>query len=155
SFEELRGAYTTQIRGLLDGGVDLLLIETVFDTLNCKVALFAVMEEFRARGLTVPVMISGTVTDASGRTLSGQTPEAFWISVSHMPSLLSVGLNCALGSAQMRPHLEALSTIAWTATSLYPNAGLPNAFGEYDESAAYMAKEIGAYAREGLINIAG
>jgi 5-methyltetrahydrofolate--homocysteine methyltransferase len=155
TFKTLTQVYQDQVRGLLDGGVDLLLVETVFDTLNCKAALMAIMQECERRSIIVPVMISGTITDASGRTLSGQTPEAFWVSVSHMPHLLSVGLNCALGSAQMRPHLQALSRIAHTAVSVYPNAGLPNAFGEYDESAAFMAKEIHDYATEGLVNIVG
>ena len=155
TFETLAKVYQDQVRGLLDGGVDLLLVETVFDTLNCKAALMAIMQECERRSIEVPVMISGTITDASGRTLSGQTPEAFWVSVSHMPNLISVGLNCALGSAQMRPHLQALSRIAHTAVSVYPNAGLPNAFGEYDESAAFMAKEIRDYATEGLVNIVG
>jgi len=155
TFRELKEAYSTQIKGLLDGGVDILLVETIFDTLNCKAALIAIMDECRARDVDVPIMISGTITDASGRTLSGQTPEAFWISVAHTPNLLSVGLNCALGSAQMRPHIEALSSIATTAVSLYPNAGLPNAFGEYDESAEFMANELRDYANEGFLNIAG
>ncbi len=155
SFDQLMDAYQVQVKGLLDGGVDIILIETVFDTLNCKAAIRAVANETRARGVRVPVMISGTITDASGRTLSGQTPEAFWISVAHTPDLISVGLNCALGSAQMRPHLQALSTVASVAVSLYPNAGLPNAFGEYDESAAFMAEVIGSYAKEGMINVAG
>lgn len=155
SFDQLMDSYQEQVRGLLDGGVDLILIETVFDTLNCKAAIRAVVDESRSRGVRVPIMISGTITDASGRTLSGQTPEAFWISISHTPNLISVGLNCALGSAQMRPHLQALSDVAHVAVSLYPNAGLPNAFGEYDESAVFMADVIGSYAREGMINIAG
>lgn len=155
TFDQLMDAYRTQVKGLLDGGVDIILIETVFDTLNCKAAIRAVAQETRERGIRVPVMISGTITDASGRTLSGQTPEAFWLSVSHTADLVSVGLNCALGSAQMRPHLQALSNLASVAVSLYPNAGLPNAFGEYDESAAFMAEVIGSYAKEGMVNIAG
>ncbi len=155
SFDQLMDAYQVQVKGLLDGGVDILLIETVFDTLNCKAAIRAVANETRSRGVRVPVMISGTITDASGRTLSGQTPEAFWLSIAHTTDLVSVGLNCALGSAQMRPHLQALSQMASVAVSLYPNAGLPNAFGEYDESAAFMAEVIGSYAKEGMINIAG
>lgn len=155
TFDQLLEAYRTQVKGLLDGGVDILLIETVFDTLNCKAAIRAVTQETRERDIRVPVMISGTITDASGRTLSGQTPEAFWLSVSHTADLISVGLNCALGSAQMRPHLQALSNLASVAVSLYPNAGLPNAFGEYDESAAFMAEVIGSYAKEGMVNIAG
>jgi len=155
SFDQLMDAYQVQVKGLLDGGVDIILIETVFDTLNCKAAIRAIVNETRSRCVRVPIMISGTITDASGRTLSGQTPEAFWLSISHTPDLISVGLNCALGSAQMRPHLQAISNIAHVAVSLYPNAGLPNAFGEYDESAAFMADVIGSYAREGMINIAG
>ncbi len=155
SFDQLMDSYQDQVKGLLDGGVDIILIETVFDTLNCKAAIRAVINETRSRGVRVPIMISGTITDASGRTLSGQTPEAFWISIAHTPDLISVGLNCALGSAQMRPYLQAISDIAPVAVSLYPNAGLPNAFGEYDESAAFMADVIGSYAREGMVNIAG
>ena len=132
SFDELRKAYYDQARGLLDGGADILLVETVFDTLNAKAALFAIDQLMEERGISLPIMVSGTITDASGRTLSGQTVEAFWVSVSHM-DLLSVGLNCALGAKEMRPHLEALSKIADCYVSAYPNAGLPNEFGEYDQ----------------------
>lgn len=155
TFQEVKRAYKEQMTGLMDGGVDVLLIETVFDTLNCKAALFAAQEVFDERGRTLPVMVSGTVVDMSGRTLSGQTTEAFWISISHMPHLLSVGLNCALGSAQMRPFISELSRVATTRVSLYPNAGLPNAFGGYDETAGFMAAQIRDYAENGWVNIIG
>jgi 5-methyltetrahydrofolate--homocysteine methyltransferase len=155
TFRQVKEAYIEQIKGLLDGGVDVLLIETVFDTLNCKAALFATQEVFETRGHHVPVMVSGTVIDLSGRTLSGQTTEAFWTSISHMPGLLSVGLNCALGSAQMRPFIAELSRVASTRVSLYPNAGLPNAFGGYDETAEFMAAQIRDYAENGWLNIVG
>ena len=156
TFGEVAAAYRTQIDGLLDGGADILLVETVFDTLNAKAALFAIDEAFEARGAGVPVMLSGTVVDLSGRTLSGQTPEAFWISTRHAPHLLSVGLNCALGAAQMRPFLQALADAAPDARlSLYANAGLPNAFGGYDETPAMMAAEMRALADDGLLNIVG
>jgi len=147
--------YREQVRGLLDGGVDVLLVETVFDTLNCKAALFAIQEEFRTRGRAVPVMVSGTIVDQSGRTLSGQTSEAFWISIAHMPHLLSVGLNCALGSGQMRPFIEELARVATVFTSLYPNAGLPDELGQYRETPEYMAAQLADYAREGWLNLAG
>ncbi len=155
TFAEVRDAYAGQVAGLLDGGVDVLLVETVFDTLNAKAALFAIQEHFHRTGCAVPVMVSGTIVDLSGRTLSGQTPEAFWISIAHMPHLLSVGLNCALGSAQMRPFIEALSGVATVFTSLYPNAGLPNEFGGYDETPAFMAERAADYARSGFVNILG
>lgn len=155
SFDEVVSAYREQIRGLMDGGVDVLLVETVFDTLNCKAALYAIQEYFEETGSVVPVMISGTIVDASGRTLSGQTTEAFWISVSHMPNLLSIGLNCALGSKQMRPFIQELSRVATCRVSLYPNAGLPNEFGGYDESPEFMAEQTGEYARAGFLNIVG
>ncbi len=155
TFDQLSAAYLEQIQGLLDGGVDLLLIETIFDTLNAKAAIFAIETAYRERGVRLPVMISGTIVDQSGRTLSGQSTEAFWISIAHCPELLSVGLNCALGSAQMRPYLETLSQTAHVHTSLYPNAGLPNEFGEYDESAAYMAEQVASYAANGWLNIVG
>ncbi len=154
-FDQVVDAYKEQIRGLIDGGVDLLLVETVFDTLNCKAALFAVQQYFDETGNIVPVMVSGTIVDASGRTLSGQTTESFWISVSHMPYLLSIGLNCALGSRQMRPFIQELSRVATCRVSLYPNAGLPNEFGGYDESPDYMAEQIRDYARSGFLNIVG
>ena len=154
SFEDLRLSYREQVEGLLDGGVDLLLVETVFDTLNAKAALFAIEEVKEERGITVPIMISGTITDASGRTLSGQTAESFLISVSHIP-FLSVGFNCALGASQLVPHLEVLSAKTSLAVSAHPNAGLPNAFGEYDQSPEEMAFQIKEYLEKGLVNIVG
>lgn len=155
SFDEMVGCYGAQIPGLVDGGADVLLVETVFDTLNCKAALVAVQKYRRSSGNDIPVMISGTIVDQSGRTLSGQTTEAFWISISHMSGLLSAGLNCALGSREMRPYIQELSSIASTAITLYPNAGLPNEFGGYDESPDYMATELRSYAEEGWLNIVG
>jgi 5-methyltetrahydrofolate--homocysteine methyltransferase len=155
SFCELVEAYKEQIGGLLDGGVDILLIETVFDTLNCKAAIFAVDEVCSERGIEVPLMISGTITDQSGRTLSGQTTEAFWISISHAPNLLCVGLNCALGARQMRPFIEELSRVASVAVSAYPNAGLPNEFGEYDETPREFAEQCEDFISSGFINIIG
>lgn len=154
SFEELRQAYRLQAKALIDGGVDVLLVETVFDTLNAKAALFAIDELKEELGSDIPVMISGTITDASGRTLSGQTAEAFLISISHIP-LLSVGFNCALGAKQLTPHLEVLARKSPYGVSAYPNAGLPNAFGEYDESATQMAEQIKEYLEKGLVNILG
>lgn len=153
-FDELVGAYAEQIEALIEGGCDLLLIETVFDTLNCKAALFAAQEVFEGIGRELPIMLSGTITDASGRTLSGQTAEAFAVSVSHAP-LLSLGLNCALGAEMLRPHLRAIAGSTDTFTSIHPNAGLPNAFGEYDETPELMAEVLGEFAREGLLNIVG
>ncbi|AGT09487.1 methionine synthase [Paracoccus aminophilus] len=154
TFDDLRIAYSEQIRGLMDGGADLILIETIFDTLNAKAAIFACEEVFIEKGLRLPVMISGTITDLSGRTLTGQTPTAFWYSMRHaMP--LSIGLNCALGAAAMRPHLAEISSVADTLTCAYPNAGLPNEMGQYDESPAFMAAQIEEFAREGLVNIVG
>lgn len=153
SFEELRVAYKQQAEALLDGGVDLLLVETVFDTLNAKAALFAIEDIKEERNIDVPVMVSGTITDASGRTLSGQTAEAFLISVSHIP-LLSVGFNCALGAKQLAPHLEAIASTEY-AVSAHPNAGLPNAFGEYDETPDQMAAQIEEYLQKSLVNIIG
>ena len=155
TFEQMAKAYAEQIRGLMDGGVDILLIETIFDTLNAKSAIYALYEVFEERGQSLPVMISGTIVDQSGRTLSGQTTEAFWISVAHAPNLLSIGLNCALGSPQMRPYIETLATIAPVRTSLYPNAGLPNEFGGYDETPAFMGQQVAEYARNGFLNIVG
>ncbi len=155
TFEEVVNAFREQIQGLFDGGVDALLIETITDTLNCKAALFAVQDFSDKTGVHLPVMISGTIVDASGRILSGQTPEAFWISVSHAKDLLSVGFNCALGSAQMRPFVQELSGIAGCYISLYPNAGLPNAFGGYDETPGYMGEQIQDYAKRGFVNIVG
>jgi 5-methyltetrahydrofolate--homocysteine methyltransferase len=155
TFDEVANAYSEQIRGLVDGGVDLLLIETIFDTLNAKAAIYAIKKYFRdTKKQELPIMISGTITDASGRTLSGQTLEAFYISVSHA-NPLSVGLNCALGAKEMRPHIKELSEIASCYTSAYPNAGLPNAFGEYDEQPHETAHIIEEWAREGFVNIVG
>ncbi|MBL0169340.1 MAG: methionine synthase [Gemmatimonadaceae bacterium] len=154
SFDQLVSAYTTAVQGLLDGGADLLLVETIFDTLNAKAALFAIEQYFDAHHVRVPVMISGTITDASGRTLSGQTAEAFWTSMSHVKPL-SIGLNCALGAEQLRAHVQELSRIADTHVSAHPNAGLPNAFGEYDESPEAMAFHLHEWATSGLLNIVG
>lgn len=154
TFEDLKIAYKQQAEALLDGGADILLVETVFDTLNAKAALFAIEEVKQERNLSVPVMVSGTITDASGRTLSGQTAEAFLISVSHLP-LLTVGLNCALGAKQLTPYLQILSDKASVGISAHPNAGLPNAFGEYDESPEDMAQQIKEYLDKNLVNIIG
>ena len=154
SFDELRKAYKQQAEALLDGGADLLLVETIFDTLNAKAALFAIEEVKSERNIQVPIMVSGTITDASGRTLSGQTAEAFLISVSHIP-ILSVGFNCALGAKQLTPHLEVISAKSGFFTSAHPNAGLPNAFGEYDESPEEMASQIKEYLDKNLVNIVG
>jgi len=154
TFDELRLAYGEQLRGLIDGDVDLILIETIFDTLNAKAAIFACFEIFAEKGVDLPVMISGTITDLSGRTLSGQTPTAFWYSVRHA-SPFTIGLNCALGANAMRPHLEELSNVADTLICAYANAGLPNAFGQYDEDPASMAAQVEEFARDGLVNIVG
>ncbi len=154
TFDDLVDSYHEQVRGLMDGGVDLLLVETVFDTLNCKAALFAIDKYFESSGKKVPVMVSGTITDASGRTLSGQTVEAFWISVSHI-ELFSVGLNCALGAQELRPHLKDLAAIADVHISAYPNAGLPNEFGEYDQSPDEMMEYIKDFVDNGFVNIVG
>ena len=154
TFDELRVAYKQQAEALLDGGSDILLVETIFDTLNAKAALFAIDEIREERNITIPIMVSGTITDASGRTLSGQTADAFLISVSHM-DLISVGFNCALGAKQLTPYLEILSNHTNFGISAYPNAGLPNAFGQYDESPEYMAEQIREYVEKGLINIIG
>jgi 5-methyltetrahydrofolate--homocysteine methyltransferase len=154
SFDELREAYGEQAKGLLEGGADILLLETVFDTLNAKAALFAIAELFAARGSSVPVMVSGTITDLSGRMLSGQTPDAFWISVRHAAPF-SIGLNCALGAKEMRAHIADLSRVADTLVCAYPNAGLPNEFGLYDESPEYMAGLLAEFADAGLVNIVG
>jgi 5-methyltetrahydrofolate--homocysteine methyltransferase len=154
TFDQLVAAYTESARGLVDGGVDVLLIETIFDTLNAKAAIFALEQYFEQQGRRLPVMISGTITDASGRTLSGQVTEAFWNSLRHARPL-SIGLNCALGAKQLRPHIEELSTIADTRVSAHPNAGLPNEFGEYDESPQDMAAEISEWAASGFLNIVG
>jgi len=164
TFDEVVAAYTEQIKGLVEGGVDVLLIETIFDTLNAKAAIFAAKQYFRAYPVAaeragackgeLPIMISGTITDASGRTLSGQTLEAFYISVAHA-NPLSVGLNCALGAQEMRSHIEELSGLATCFTSAYPNAGLPNAMGEYDEQPHETAHFIEEWAKEGFVNIVG
>jgi 5-methyltetrahydrofolate--homocysteine methyltransferase len=155
SFDEVVVAYTEQIRGLVDGGVDVLLVETIFDTLNAKAAIFAIKEYFRKIGQPeLPIMISGTITDASGRTLSGQTLEAFYTSVAHAKPL-SVGLNCALGAQEMRSHIEELAQIATCYTSAYPNAGLPNAMGEYDEAPHQTAHFIEEWAKNKFVNIVG
>jgi 5-methyltetrahydrofolate--homocysteine methyltransferase len=169
TFDEVAAAYTEQIKGLVDGGVDILLIETIFDTLNAKAAIYAIKKFFREKNKTkssallpssretgedMPIMISGTITDASGRTLSGQTLEAFYVSVMHA-NPLSIGLNCALGAAEMRPYIEELSQIAGCYTSAYPNAGLPNAFGEYDEQPHQTAHIIEEWAANGWLNIVG
>ncbi len=154
SFDDLRAAYGEQIDGLIDGGADLILIETIFDTLNAKAAIFACEERFLAKGIRLPVMISGTITDLSGRTLSGQTPTAFWNSVRHAKPF-AVGLNCALGADAMRPHLQELSGVADTFISAYPNAGLPNEFGQYDQSPEEMASLVAGFAEEGIVNVVG
>ncbi|CAD7718452.1 Methionine synthase [Xanthomonas hydrangeae] len=154
SFDALRETYREAIDGLIDGGADTLMVETIFDTLNAKAALYAIEEVFEARGGRLPVMISGTITDASGRTLSGQTAEAFYASVAHGRPL-SVGLNCALGAKDLRPHVETLSQIADAYVSAHPNAGLPNAFGEYDESPEEMAATLREFAQAGLLNLVG
>lgn len=154
TFDELVQAYKEQVIALTDGGVDLLLVETVFDTLNAKAALFAIEEVSEEKGKEWPIMVSGTITDASGRTLSGQTTQAFLISVSHMP-LLSIGLNCALGAKQLRPYLETLSEKADFFTSAHPNAGLPNEFGQYDETPEEMAEQIEDFLSNNFLNIVG
>jgi len=154
TFDGLVIAYSEQVEALLDGGVDLLLLETVFDTLNLKAAIFASEEVFEKRGMRWPIILSVTITDASGRTLSGQTVEAFWNSVRHSKPL-AVGINCALGAAEMRPYIEELSNIADCYISCYPNAGLPNAFGGYDQTAEEMAALVGEFASQGWINVVG
>jgi 5-methyltetrahydrofolate--homocysteine methyltransferase len=154
TFDELRIAYKQQVVALIEGGVDLLLVETIFDTLNAKAALFAIEQVKEERKIDIPIMVSGTITDASGRTLSGQTAEAFLISISHIP-LLSVGFNCALGACLLQPHLESIANKTPFAISAYPNAGLPNAFGEYDETPEEMGEQIEEYLKKDLINIIG
>ncbi|GAA4172070.1 methionine synthase [Shinella granuli] len=154
TFDDLRIAYADQVRGLIDGGADIILIETIFDTLNAKAAIFATRAVFEEKGIELPVMISGTITDLSGRTLSGQTPEAFWNSVRHAEPF-SIGLNCALGANAMRAHLAEISSVAQTFVCAYPNAGLPNAFGKYDETPEEMAAQIEGFMRDGLVNIVG
>ena len=154
NFDDLRIAYKQQVEALIDGGVDLLLVETIFDTLNAKAALFAIEEVKDERKIDIPIMVSGTITDASGRTLSGQTVEAFLISISHIP-LLSVGFNCALGAHQLKPYLKQLAHNTSFNISAHPNAGLPNAFGQYDETPKEMQAQIKEYLDENLINIIG
>jgi 5-methyltetrahydrofolate--homocysteine methyltransferase len=154
TFDQLKVAYKEQVKGLMDGGADLLLVETIFDTLNAKAALFGIQELFDEEGKSLPIMVSGTITDASGRTLSGQTTEAFLTSVSHVP-LLSVGLNCALGARQLRPYLQILNEQSSFFVSAYPNAGLPNEFGQYDEGPDEMGSQIDEFLKEGLVNILG
>ena len=154
SFDDLVKAYGEAIRGLIDGGADLILFETIFDTLNAKAGIFAAEEVFTEKGVRLPVMISGTITDLSGRTLSGQTPSAFWNSVRHGKPI-TIGLNCALGAREMRAHITEISRVADTFVCAYPNAGLPNEFGEYDESPAAMATMLGEFARSGLVNVVG
>jgi 5-methyltetrahydrofolate--homocysteine methyltransferase len=154
TFDELVDAYYEQTKGLVEGGADLLLVETIFDTLNAKAALFAIQSYLEDSGKEIPIMISGTITDASGRTLSGQTTEAFLISLSHVP-MLSIGLNCALGASQLRPYLQVLAKEANCFVSAYPNAGLPNEFGHYDESPEEMAAQVEEYLKEGLVNVVG
>jgi len=154
TFDEVAAAYYEQIRGLVDGGVDVLLVETIFDTLNAKAAIFSITKYFHDHNMQLPVMISGTITDASGRTLSGQTLQAFCISVEHAAPI-SIGLNCALGAEQMRPHIEELSNLVSCYVSCYPNAGLPNAMGEYDETPEMMAAKVGEFAKEGWVNLVG
>src|SRR6201987_6192121 len=154
TFDDLREAYGEQARGLLDGGVDFLLVETIFDTLNAKAALYAISELCEVRGIDVPVMISGTITDKSGRLLSGQLPEAFWNSVRHAKPV-TIGFNCALGAEDLRAHIADIGRFADTLVCAYPNAGLPNEFGAYDETPEYMSRLIGEFARDGLVNIVG
>ena len=154
NFDQLVVAYKEQVKGLIEGGVDVLLVETVFDTLNAKAALYAIEEAFSELNVKVPVMISGTITDASGRTLTGQTTEAFLISISHFP-LLSVGLNCALGAKDMQPYLKTLANKSSYYVSAHPNAGLPNEFGAYDETPSMMCEQLEKFLKEGLINIIG
>ena len=154
TFDDLRDAYAEATAALVDGGVDIIIIETIFDTFNAKAAIFAVEEVFDQRGVRLPLMISGTITDLSGRNLSGQTAEAFWNSMRHARPF-SIGLNCALGPSELRPYVAELSRVADTLVSAYPNAGLPNAFGGYDETPEQMRDALGAWARDGLLNIVG
>lgn len=161
NFDQLAEAYSEQVRGLIDGGADIILVETIFDTLNAKAAVYAIQDVYEEKGLPldpkeggIPIMISGTITDASGRTLSGQTTEAFLISLSHVP-LISIGLNCALGAKELRPYLKVLAEKAPFYVSAYPNAGLPNEFGQYDQTAKEMAEQVEEFLQDGLINILG
>ena len=153
-FDQLRQAYREATDGLIEGGADVLMVETVFDTLNAKAALFAIAEAFEALGGRLPVIVSGTITDASGRTLSGQTAEAFWYSVRHAAPL-AIGLNCALGAKELRQHIDVLSRVADTRVSAHPNAGLPNTLGGYDETPEDMARDLGEFAHAGLLNLVG
>jgi len=154
TFEELDTAYRDATRGLLDGGADVVMVETIFDTLNAKAALYAIGQEFARRGARVPIMISGTITDMSGRTLSGQTAEAFYYSLRHSQPL-SIGLNCALGASELRAYVDALAQVSECYVSTHPNAGLPNAFAEYDETPEQMAATVGEFATSGLVNLVG
>jgi len=154
TFEELDMAYRDATRGLLDGGADVVMVETIFDTLNAKAALYAIGQEFARRGARVPIMISGTITDMSGRTLSGQTAEAFYYSLRHSQPL-SIGLNCALGASELRAYVDALAQVSECYVSTHPNAGLPNAFAEYDETPEQMATTVGEFATSGLVNLVG
>src|SRR5690606_12909875 len=154
TFDDLRIAYKQQVEALIDGGCDMLLVETIFDTLHAKAALFAIEEVKDERHLDIPLMVSGTITDASGRTLSGQTVEAFLISISHIP-LLSIGFNCALGADQLKPYLKRLAHNTQLNISAHPNAGLPNAFGQYDQSPEEMKELIRDYLKDNLVNIIG
>ncbi|MEM7512928.1 MAG: homocysteine S-methyltransferase family protein, partial [Bacteroidota bacterium] len=154
TFDDLMEAYYEQAKGLMDGGADVLLVETVFDTLNCKAAIYAIDKLAADRNERIPIMVSGTITDASGRTLSGQVTEAFWVSISHA-DLLSVGLNCALGAKQLKQYVKDLSRLANVPVSAYPNAGLPNEFGQYDQTAYQMAELIRPFLEEGIVNIVG
>lgn len=154
TFDELRIAYKDAAHGLVKGGSDIILVETIFDTLNAKAALFGIEELYEEMGYRLPIMVSGTITDLSGRTLSGQTPEAFYYSVNHVEPM-SVGLNCALGAAEMRAHVQSIGNVCTSLVSAHPNAGLPNEFGEYDESPEYMAELVGEFAASGLVNIVG
>jgi len=155
TFDQLVDSYFEQVTALVEGGVDIVLIETIFDTLNAKAAHIAVLKCFREKGVELPVMVSGTITDASGRTLSGQTPEAFWRSVSHFHNMVSVGFNCALGAEQLRPFLKELSEVATVPVAAYPNAGLPNEFGEYDETPTTFASQIEDFVDSGFLNVVG
>jgi len=154
TFDQLRVAYDNSLRGLIEGGIDIILVETIFDTLNAKAALFAIDEYFEETGNILPVMISGTITDASGRILTGQTPEAFWNSLRHIKPI-SFGFNCAMGAKDLRPHVEEMSGIANCCINVHPNAGLPNAFGGFDETPEMLAEEIGEWAKNGFLNIVG
>ncbi len=154
TFIELQAAYEEALRGLVEGGIDLIMVETVFDTLNAKAALFSIENYFEDAEMRLPIIVSGTITDLSGRTLSGQTPEAFWHSIRHAQPL-AVGLNCALGAKDLRTYIDALSRVADAPVVCYPNAGLPNEFGDYDDTPEFMAEVLGSFASDGLVNIVG